>query len=106
MLDENNAESGGTAARGDDPVSFERDIRILFRPIDVQCMNQRNILLLNYEWMSDLQGNHGHTHHANAHQVYGYLTGAKTPRMPYDGNYWSDGNLALFKKWMDDGYLP
>ncbi|HWZ78324.1 MAG TPA: hypothetical protein VNX87_17405 [Candidatus Sulfotelmatobacter sp.] len=35
------------------PVSFERDIRPLFRQIDIDHMNKHDVLLDNYTYMSD-----------------------------------------------------
>jgi hypothetical protein len=41
------------------PVSFERDIRPLFRQIDIDHMNKHRILLDNYTYMSDASNDHG-----------------------------------------------
>lgn len=35
------------------PVSFEKDIKPLFRQIDIEHMGKHNILLDNYSYMSD-----------------------------------------------------
>ena len=35
------------------PVSFESDIRPLFRQIDIDHMNKHKVLLDNYTYMSD-----------------------------------------------------
>jgi hypothetical protein len=79
-------------------VSFAKDIAPLFRPQDVQCMRNMNVLLLNYGWMSQP---------SNAQMVYGKLMGtAPGNRMPDGGPYWSQQNLNLFNQWMTGGYQP
>jgi hypothetical protein len=80
-------------------VSFGKDILPLFRPIDVQHMKPGGVLLDSYSYMSNSANDH-----ANAKAVYDYLTGAKQPRMPTNGPYWSQAQLDLFSKWMSDGY--
>jgi len=80
------------------PVSFEKDIRPLFRPMDVEHMNTYKIFLDNYTYMSNPANNH-----ANAQSVEDTLT---SQSMPPGGPYWSDEQLVLFKKWRSDGYLP
>ncbi len=76
-------------------VSFERDIRPLFRPIDLEHMEPFGVLLDDHAYMSDPK---------NAKDVYDFLTGDKTPQMPIGGPYWSKEQLELFSKWMSDGY--
>jgi hypothetical protein len=80
------------------PVSFERDIRSMFRPIDVEHMSKHNILLDDYTYMSDPSGDHG-----NAQAVEDTLT---QQSMPPGGPYWSAQQLDLYKQWRSDGYLP
>jgi FtsP/CotA-like multicopper oxidase with cupredoxin domain len=80
------------------PVSFEKDIRPLFRPVDVDHMNTYEVFLDNYTYMSDPSNNHGH-----AQAVEDTLTDRS---MPPGGPYWSDEQLLLYKKWRSDGYLP
>jgi hypothetical protein len=80
-------------------VSFGKDILPLFRSIDVQHMKPSGVLLDNYSYMSDSANDHAH-----AKAVYDYLTGAKQPRMPPNGPYWSQGQLDLFSRWMSEGY--
>jgi hypothetical protein len=88
-------------------VSFAGDIEPLFRPGDVSCMDRWDILLNDYNYMSDPAPNQDFADHAHARQVYFRLTpesGAK--RMPKGGPYWSAQNLALYKRWMDEGFAP
>ncbi len=82
-------------------VSFEKDIKPLFRPIDVQHMKPGKVLLDDYAYMSDPQGGHQH-----AIDVGDYLTGKKEPRMPPGGTFWSQEQLDLYAKWMSEGFQP
>ena len=76
-------------------VSFEKDIKPLFRPMDVECMRSRGVYLSDYDYMKDPD---------IAKFVLSMLQPDANPRMPYGGPYWSQAALDLFKKWMDDGY--
>jgi hypothetical protein len=82
-------------------VSFDHDIRPLFRPIDVNHMNPRGVKLSDYSYMSDPTNDH-----KNAKDVLSALSpqNGDPPRMPPGGPYWSNENLLLFTKWMSDGY--
>jgi len=80
------------------PISFARDIKPLFRPIDITHMNPHGILLDDYAYMSDPGDDHG-----NAQAVEDTLV-QKT--MPPGGPYWSPEQVNLFKQWRSDGYLP
>lgn len=77
-------------------VSFENDIKPLFREIDVEHMKRYGVVLDDYAYMSDGAGDH-----ANAKAVLNTLT-KKT--MPPDGPFWPQGQLDLFAKWMSGGY--
>jgi len=81
--------------------SFAKDIMPLFRPIDIEHMRPAGVLLDDYSYMADPDDEH-----ANAQRVHDYLSGTKEPRMPPGGPYWSAEQLALFAKWMSDGYAP
>lgn len=80
------------------PITFARDIKPLFRPIDIAHMNPHSILLDDYAYMSDPANNH-----SNAQAVEDTLV-QKT--MPPGGPYWSAEQANLFKQWRSDGYLP
>jgi hypothetical protein len=80
------------------PVSFAKDIRPLFRKIDIEHMRPHRILLDDYAYMSDPANNHG-----NAQSVEDTLVDQS---MPPGGPYWSDQQLALYRQWRGDGYLP
>ena len=80
------------------PVSFERDIKPLFRQIDIDHMNKHRILLDNYTYMSDASNDHG-----NAQAVEDTL---RNQSMPPGGPYWSNEQLTLYKQWRSDGYRP
>ncbi|HEY5711125.1 MAG TPA: hypothetical protein VIT38_04445 [Allosphingosinicella sp.] len=89
------------------PVSFATQIRPMFRSVDINCMSGFDVLLDDHRYMSDPAGSADYPDHANARRVLCYLSpGGCEPRMPMHGPYWSDAQLALYRQWMDDGYLP
>lgn len=89
------------------PISFATDILPLFRSRDIRCMRGHGVLLDDHVYMADAAGNDSYADHANARRVHCFLApNACEPRMPYDGPYWSDAQLALYRQWMDDGFLP
>jgi hypothetical protein len=81
--------------------SFARDIKPLFRPIDVDHMSPYGVELDDYAYMSDAADDH-----RNARAVLEYLTGEQTPQMPPGGPYWDRAALELYGRWMADGYPP
>ena len=82
-------------------VSFIRDIRPLFRPIDIEHMRPFRVLLDDYSYMSDPADDHAH-----ARAVRDYLSGARQPQMPIGGPFWTAAQLTLYERWMIDGYRP
>jgi hypothetical protein len=88
-------------------ISFQKDIRPLFRPKDIACMDAMGVLLGDYDYMSDPAGNDIYRDHANARTVLCHLSPNQcTPRMPMGGPYWSEQQLATFDQWMTDGFQP
>jgi hypothetical protein len=89
-------------------VSFDAEIKVLFRNRDQNCMASPNFRmdLRNYAFMSDPAGNDEFSDHANARRVHKALLPEADPRMPLDGAFWSDEQIGLFEKWMDDGFAP
>ena len=81
--------------------SFANDIKPLFRPVDVEHMKRAGVVLDDYAYMSDPTDEHAH-----ARSVHDRLTGEKKPRMPPGGPFWTAEQIALFEKWMSDGYAP
>ena len=82
-------------------VSFEKDIKPMFRPVDIAHMKPMGVKLDDYGYMSDPNANY-----ANAAQVQDTLSpqnGAE-PTMPPGGPYWTAEQLALFAKWRSEGY--
>ncbi len=77
-------------------VSFAKDIKPLFRQIDIDHMKQGDFPLDDYVFMSDPS-------HANL--VLQTVEG-NPPSMPPGGPYWTADQVALFKKWIDEGYQP
>lgn len=80
------------------PVSFEKNIKPMFRPIDVEHMKVYNMPLDDYAYMSDPSNDHG-----NARSVEETL---KDQSMPPGGPYWNEQQLALYSQWKSDGYQP
>ena len=80
-------------------VSFARDIRPLFRAVDVEHMKVHGVILDDYTFMSDAD---------NANKVLGALSPHESdpPPMPPGGPYWTTNQLALFAQWQKDGYQP
>lgn len=83
------------------PVSFARDIVPLFRPVDIANMLEFEVRLGDYSYMADPSGNH-----RNARRIGAYLSGARQPRMPLGGPFWTDAQLQLFERWMNEGFQP
>jgi hypothetical protein len=81
----------------DGSISFQRDIRPLFREIDIDHMSPMGVMLDQYDYMSGED---------NAQAVYESLTGEQQPQMPIGGPYWDAEQLALFEKWMAGGRKP
>jgi hypothetical protein len=79
-------------------VSFAKDIKPLFRTIDIQHMEPFGVLLDDYAHMSDATDNH-----TNAQGVYDQLF---SQSMPPGGPFWTTAQLALFTNWMTGGYQP
>lgn len=81
----------------DNTVSFERDVKPLFRQIDIDHMSGFDVLLDDYGYMSDAK---------NAQAVLDFLNGTRQPQMPPGGPFWSVEQLALFSRWIDQGLKP
>lgn len=80
-------------------VSFEDDIKPLFRPMDIEHMKVYGVELDNYTFMSNPE---------NADKVLEALSphDDEPPSMPPGGPYWSAEQLALFSQWQEDDYQP
>jgi len=80
-------------------VSFERDIRPLFRAVDISHMDRHGIKLDDYTFMSNPD---------NANKVLEALSphDDEPTAMPPGGPYWTADHLALFAEWQDEGYQP
>jgi len=79
-------------------VSFAKDIKPLFRPIDIQHMKPFEVLLDDFNYMADATDSHAH-----AQSVYTQLS---SQSMPPGGPFWSTDQLATFKDWMNGGFQP
>ncbi|HEX8500743.1 MAG TPA: hypothetical protein VF659_09140 [Pyrinomonadaceae bacterium] len=85
-------------------VSFNGDIKPLFRTKDINCMNGFGVQLADYGYMSDPAGDGTYPDHANANHVYAHLAGTETPRMPTGGPFWDQSQLDLYRQWMSCGF--
>ena len=72
-------------------LSFANDIRPLFRESDVETMKNFGLDLSSYEEVR-----------ARASEIYARLADGS---MPCD-EPWPPERLALFKRWMDEGFAP
>jgi hypothetical protein len=81
--------------------SFARDVKPLFRPIDVNHMLPFGVALNDFGYMGDPAGDHG-----NAGRVFARLKGTEVPRMPPGGPFWTDDMLSTYERWMADGFQP
>jgi hypothetical protein len=80
------------------------DIKAMFTPGQVNCMNGLDVHLTDYPYMSEAAGDANYADHANARHVYGHLAGTETPQMPPGGPFWSDDMLAKYQSWMHGGF--
>jgi len=80
-----------------DAVSFERDIKPLFRQIDIDHMSGMDVLLDDYDYMSNAE---------NAQAVLEFLDGTRQPQMPPGGPFWSTEYIELFSRWIGQGRKP
>jgi hypothetical protein len=60
-------------------------------------MSAMDVNLDDYTFMSDPE---------NAQSVFEYLNGTQQPQMPPGGPFWSEEQLALFARWMEQGRQP
>ena len=77
-------------------VSFAKEIKPLFREMDIDHMKNVGMPLDDFVFMSDP---------SNANSVLQSVIG-NPPIMPPGGPYWTADQVALFKQWMADGYQP
>jgi hypothetical protein len=80
-------------------VSFATDILPLWdKNTDIPHMAARGVMLADYAYMSVP---------ANAQDILDHLDGTTGPLMPpRPVGPWPASQIALFKSWMDGGYLP
>jgi hypothetical protein len=77
-------------------VSFAKDIKPMFRPIDIDHMKPLGYALDDFTFMSDPAGGY-----ANANAVFNAL---KNQDMPPGGPFWTQAQLDVFSSWMSGGY--
>jgi hypothetical protein len=80
-------------------VSFEVDIKPMFRAIDISHMESFGVELDDYTYMSNP---------SNADSVFATLSphDGEPPSMPPGGPYWTAAQLSLFVQWQTEGYQP
>ncbi len=78
-------------------VSFSRDIRPLFTAMDIEHMRPAGVALDNIAYMSDPD---------HAESVYQKLSSKQMPPRYSGESPWSDGNIQLFRDWIDGGFQP
>lgn len=93
------------------PVSYAEAIRPLFRQQDIDHMRPFDVNLDEYSWISDAAGGNigfcnNFDDHANARNVFAFLTGDCLPQMPLGGPFWGQDKLDINQRWMDDGFQP
>ena len=79
-------------------VSFSRNIKPMFREVDIVHMKVHGVHLDDYQYMSDATKNY-----ANAEAVQASLAGQT---MPPGGPFWTAQQLDLYAKWRAEGYQP
>jgi hypothetical protein len=79
-------------------VSFSKDVKPMFREVDIDHMKVHGVDLDDYKYMSDPKDDY-----ANAQAVQDTLVD-KT--MPPGGPFWTAEQLALYDQWRVDGYQP
>jgi hypothetical protein len=77
-------------------VSFKMDILPLFTTMDIQHIDEHGVSLDNYQYMKDP----GH-----AEAVYNAVSTGDMPPSDSGEQPWSPDQVALFKEWMNEGYL-
>ncbi len=75
-------------------ISFENDIRPLFREIDMDHMRGFDVFLGDYDYMSKRE---------NAVMVRDFLSGQRQPQMPPGGPFWPQEHLDLLERWIVAG---
>jgi hypothetical protein len=80
------------------PVSFAKDVKPMFREVDIDHMDVHGVHLGNFKYMSDATDDY-----ANAQAVLDTL---KDQTMPPGGPFWTADQLDLYEKWRTDGYQP
>jgi hypothetical protein len=74
--------------------SYERDIRPLFRQIDIDHMNNFGVDLSTYDGVKE-----------NAEEILSRLKDTTRPMPPVsDGGPWPLNQIDLFERWMQEGF--
>jgi hypothetical protein len=80
-------------------VSFARDIKPLFRAVDISQMKSYGVKLDDHTYMSNPEHGRKVLRTLSPHDGH-------PPSMPLGGPYWTEHQLALFAQWQKDGYQP
>ena len=80
------------------PVSLSKDVRPMFRDVDISYTIVHGVHLDGIQYMSDATNDY-----ANAQAVEDSLVGRT---MPPGGPFWTVERLGLYDKWQTDRYQP
>jgi hypothetical protein len=80
------------------PVSFSKDIKPLFREVDIEHMKVHGVPLDDYQYMSDATNSYAH--------AQAVLNSLVRKTMPPGGPFWTKEQIELYEKWRTDGYQP
>jgi hypothetical protein len=76
--------------------SYAADIKPLFRPIDIEHMSDYGVDLSTYDGTK-----------ASADDILRRLKDPKRPMPPKaDGGPWTADRIALFERWIQEGFPP
>jgi hypothetical protein len=79
-------------------VSFAKDVLPLFTAVDIDHMNNQEVYLSDYEYMSRPD---------NAAAVLETVAnGSMPPTWGGGGGAWSEDKVTLFRSWIEGGYQP
>lgn len=72
-----------------------------------ECMENLGWMLHDVDFMIDPAGGQGFDDHFHARKTYARLSTTNiAKKMPKGGPYWTDEQLTLYRKWMEEGFNP
>ncbi len=79
-------------------VSFSKDVKPMFRDVDIDHMKVHGVHLDDFQYISDPT-----KQLCECRAVQDSLVGRT---MPPGGPFWTEDQLGLYDKWRTDGYQP